>query len=47
MDEAKDIAVEISLSFGDDDNFYHEGYYDSIQDAIDALYKLKEMYIEN
>lgn len=31
------MRVEISLAEDDDDNFEHEGYYDSYDDAITAL----------
>ncbi len=35
------MQVEISLAEDDDDNFKHEGYYDSYDDAIEALMILK------
>lgn len=35
------MRVEISLAEDDDDNFGHEGYYDSYDDAITALMILK------
>lgn len=35
------MQVEISLAKDDGDNFEHEGYYDSYDDAINALIILK------
>lgn len=35
------ILIEISIAFNDED-LEHEGYYDSIDAAIDALNRLKE-----
>ena len=35
------MQVEISLAEDDGDNFKHEGYYDSYDDAIEALMILK------
>ena len=37
------LEVEISLAWDDEDEFEHEGYYHSIDDAINALISLKEM----
>ena len=33
---------EISIAWDDDDEFEHEGYYNSVDDAINALLKYKE-----
>ena len=33
--------IEISISLEDDDNLEHEGYYNSVDDAIEALLKYK------
>ena len=33
---------EISIAWDDDDEFEHEGYYHSVDDAINALLKYKE-----
>ena len=35
------MQVEISLAEDDSDNFEHEGYYDSYDEAIEALMILK------
>lgn len=35
------MRVEISLAEDYDENFEHEGYYDSYEDAIEALMILK------
>ena len=37
------LEVEISLAWDDEDEFEHEGYYHSIDDAINALISLKNM----
>ena len=39
---AKNLNVEIMLAHTDDDCFEHEGYYDSIEEAIEALKYIKE-----
>lgn len=39
---AKNLNVEIMLAYPDDDCFEHEGYYDSIDEAIEALKFIKE-----
>lgn len=39
---AKNLEVEISIAHPDDDCFEHEGYYDSIDEAIEALKYIKE-----
>lgn len=39
---AKNLEVEIMLAHPDDDCFEHEGYYDTIEDAIKALKYIKE-----
>ena len=39
---AKNLNVEIMLVHPDDDCFEHEGYYDSIEEAIEALKYIKE-----
>ena len=36
------LQFEISLACDDDDEFEHEGYYNSVDDAINALLKYKE-----
>ena len=36
------LQFEISLAWDDDDEFEHEGYYNSVDDAINALLKYKE-----
>lgn len=35
------LQFEISIAWDDDDEFEHEGYYDSVDDAINALLKYK------
>jgi hypothetical protein len=42
--KAKDtshLQFEISIAWDDDDEFEHEGYYNSVDDAIKALLKYK------
>ena len=34
--------IEISIAYGDDDELEHEGYYSSVEDAIEALQKYKK-----
>ena len=34
---------EISIAWDDDDEFEHEGYYNSVDDAIEALLKYKKV----
>ena len=36
------LKFEISIVWDDDDEFEHEGYYNSVDDAINALLKYKE-----
>ena len=36
------LKFEISIAWDDDDEFEHEGYYHSVDDAINALLKYKE-----
>lgn len=36
------LQFEISIAWDDDDEFEHEGYYNSVDDAIAALMKYKE-----
>ena len=36
------LQFEISLAWDDDDEFEYEGYYNSVDDAINALLKYKE-----
>lgn len=40
----KVTRIEISLEWDDSGEFEHEGYYDSIDDAIRALKKMKKQY---
>ena len=35
------LQFEISLAWDDDDEFEHEGYYNSVDEAIQALLKYK------
>lgn len=35
------LQFEISIAWDDDDEFEHEGYYNSVDDAIEALLKYK------
>lgn len=35
------LHFEISIAWDDDDEFEHEGYYNSVDDAIGALLKYK------
>ena len=35
------LHVEISIAWDVDDEFEHEGYYNSVDDAIEALLKYK------
>ena len=37
------LEIEISTAWDDEDEFEHEGYYHSIDDAIEALISLKKM----
>lgn len=37
------LRFEISIAWDDEDEFEHEGYYDSVDDAIEALLKYKKM----
>ena len=41
-DPVGEPQVEISLAWSDDDDFEHEGYYNSVDDAIKALLKYKQ-----
>lgn len=43
---AKNLEVEIMLAYPDDDCFEHEGYYNTIDDAIKALEYIKK-HIDN
>ena len=36
------LCFEISIAWDDDVEFEHEGYYNSVDDAINALLKYKE-----
>ena len=36
------LQFEISIAWDDDDEFEHEGYYHSVDDAIEALLKYKK-----
>lgn len=36
------LQFEISIAWDDDDEFEHEGYYNSVNDAIKALLKYKK-----
>lgn len=36
------LQFEISIAWDDDDEFEHEGYYNSVDDAINALLKYKK-----
>ena len=44
FEEHKDrhLKFEISIAWDDDDEFEHESYYNSVDDAINALLKYKE-----
>ena len=37
-----ELHFEISIAWDDDDEFEHEGYYYSVDDAIEALLKYKK-----
>ena len=37
------LEVEISIAWDDEDEYEHEGYYHTIDDAIEALISLKKM----
>ena len=37
------LKIEISIAWDDEDDYEHEGYYHTIDDAIKALISLKEM----
>ena len=37
-----ELHFEISIAWDDDDEFEHEGYYHSVDDAIEALLKYKK-----
>lgn len=36
------LKFEISIAWDDSDEFKHEGYYNSVDDTINALLKYKE-----
>ena len=36
------LQFEISIAWDDDDEYEHEGYYNSVDDAIEALLKYKK-----
>ena len=36
------LEIEISIAWDDEDEFQHEGYYNSVDDAIKALLKYKQ-----
>lgn len=38
------LQVEISLAFSENEDFEHEGYYNNIDEAIEALERMKEIY---
>ena len=40
------LCFEISIAWDDEDEFQHLGYYDSVDDAIEALLKYKKVNIE-
>ena len=37
------LEIEISIAWDDEDEYEHEGYYHTIDDAIEALISLKKM----
>ena len=37
------LEIEISVAWDDEDEYEHEGYYHTIDDAIEALLRLKQM----
>lgn len=39
---AKNLCIEISIATSYDNNFDHWGYYDDIDEAINALLDMKE-----
>ena len=41
---AKQIQIELSIATSEDDELEHWGYYNSIDEAIEALERLKEIY---
>lgn len=41
--EGHHLEIEISIAWDDEDEYEHEGYYHTIDDAIKALISLKEM----
>lgn len=41
------LKVEISIAWGNEKEYEHEGYYRTIDDAINALISLKEMEKNN
>lgn len=38
---AKELHIEISIAKNFEDNFDHWGYYDSVDEAIEALFDMK------
>jgi hypothetical protein len=40
----KELMIEISYTFRDDDYPEHEGYYDTIEEAKEALDRIGELY---
>jgi hypothetical protein len=42
----KKLIIEISYTFRDDDYPEHEGYYDTIEEAKEALDRIAELYAE-
>lgn len=43
MDNKRHIEIEISVRWNDEDYYEHEGYYSTIDKAIEALIELKEL----
>lgn len=39
---AKNLFIEISIAQNEEDDFDHWGYYDSIEEAINELFNMKE-----
>ncbi len=42
----KKLMIEIGCTFSDDDYPEHEGYYESIEEAKEALDRIAELYEE-
>ena len=44
FEKPKEPQIEISIAWSDDEEFQHEGYYDNVDEAIEALLKYKTVH---